>query len=85
MYDSWVDAADKGKTVGVALCDMSAAFDVVDTELLLKTCKQFGFEREAVQWIWSFLTEQYTSEAVCPQHFHLRWVFHKVQSWVASM
>ena len=62
MYDSWVDAADKGKTVGVALCDMSAAFDVVDTELLLKTCKQFGFEREAVQWIWSFLTDR--SQAV---------------------
>ena len=62
MYDSWVEAVDKGEVVGVALCDMSAAFDIVDTQLLLETCTQFGFKKEAVQWLWSYLTAR--SQAV---------------------
>ena len=42
MYDSWLEAIDSGNIVGVALCNMSAAFNVVDTKLLLDTCS----------WIW---------------------------------
>ena len=30
MYDSWVEAMDKGEMAGVALIDQSAAFDCVD-------------------------------------------------------
>ena len=41
---------------------MSAAFDVVDTELLLDKMKLYGFDRDAVQWMWSYLT--YRSQGV---------------------
>ena len=55
IHDSWVEAVDSRSIVGVALCDMSAAFDVVDTQLLLDTCSQFGFDWQATQWLWSYL------------------------------
>ena len=44
------------------MIDMSAAFDVVDTELLLDKLKLYGFDKHSVQWIWSYLT--YRSQAV---------------------
>jgi hypothetical protein len=33
--------------------DMSSACDVVDTNLLLEKMKLYGFDRDAVQWMWS--------------------------------
>ena len=36
--------------------------DVVDTELLLEKMKLYGFDRDAVQWMWSYLT--YSSQGV---------------------
>ena len=44
------------------MVDMSAAFDVVDTGLLLDKMKLYGFDRGAVQWMWSYLT--YRSQGV---------------------
>ena len=44
------------------MIDMSAAFDVVDTELLLEKLNLYGFDRNSIQWIWSYLT--YRSQAV---------------------
>ena len=40
------------------MVDMSAAFDVVDTELLLEKLKLYGFDRNAIQWTWSYLTHR---------------------------
>ena len=44
------------------MIDMSAAFDVVDTNLLLEKLKLYGLDRNALQWVWSYLT--YRSQAV---------------------
>ena len=49
MYDTWLDAAEQGVLAGVCMVDMSAAFDVVYTELLLEKMKLYGFDRDAVQ------------------------------------
>ena len=46
----------------VQMIDMSSAFDVVDTELLLEKLKLYGFERNSIQWICSYLT--YRSQEV---------------------
>ena len=62
MYDTWLDALEDGELAGVCMVDMSAAFDVVDTELLLKKLCLYGFDRKAVQWMWSYLT--YRSQGV---------------------
>ena len=62
MYDTWIEAAEDGDLAGVCMLDMSAAFDVVDTRLLLEKMKLYGFDRDAVQWMWSYLT--YRSQGV---------------------
>ena len=62
MYTTWLDAIEEGDFAGVCMIDMSAAFDVVDTELLLEKLKLYGFDRNAIQWTWSYLT--YRSQSV---------------------
>ena len=56
MHDTWVDAAEHGKIAGVAMIDMSAAFDVVDTSILLAKARLYGVTRNTEQWLWSYLT-----------------------------
>ena len=58
MHHSWVQAAKNGKLAGVSLIDMSAAFDVVDTKILLEKCRLLNFTRETEQWLWSYLTSR---------------------------
>ena len=62
MYTTWLDAVEQGDMAGVCMIDMSAAFDVVDTSILLEKLKLYGFDRNSIQWIWSYLT--YRSQAV---------------------
>ena len=54
MYTTWLEALEEGDMAGVCMIDMSAAFDVVDTELLLDKLKLYGFDKHSVQWIWSY-------------------------------
>ena len=62
MYTTWVEALEQGELAAVCMIDMSAAFDVVDTELLLEKLKLYGCDRGSVQWFWSYLT--YRSQRV---------------------
>ena len=62
IYTTWLDALEEGDIAGVCMIDMSAAFDVVDNQLLLEKLKLYGFDRNSVQWIWSYLT--YRSQRV---------------------
>ena len=59
MYDRWVKAADAGQVSGVVLLDLSAAFDLVDPELLVKKLRIYGLEEEFISWILSYLTDRY--------------------------
>ena len=56
MYDTWVEEVDSGNMVGVMMVDLSAAFDMVDFEILLKKLELFGLDTIAVQWMKSYLT-----------------------------
>ena len=58
MYDNWVQAVDKGEMAGVCMLDMSAAFDVVDHELLLEKLKLYGFDDKALKWIQDYLSDR---------------------------
>ena len=49
MHDSWVKAAENGKITGMAMDDMSSAFNVVNIDLLLEKCRILYFSREAEQ------------------------------------
>ena len=56
MYDTWVQAVDKGELAGVCMLDMSAAFDVVDHGILLNKLKLYGFDSEALKWMENYLS-----------------------------
>ena len=56
MYDSWLQAVETGQLAGVCLLDMSAAFDVVDHDLLLQKLSLYGMEENILSWIQSYLT-----------------------------
>jgi hypothetical protein len=55
MYDTWVQAVDKGELTGVCMLDMSAAFDVVDHGILLNKLKLYGFDSRALLWMENYL------------------------------
>ena len=55
MYDGWVQAVESEQIAGVVMLDMSAAFDLVDHELLLHKLCQYGFEKNSLDWIKSYL------------------------------
>ena len=56
MYDTWVQAVDKGELSGVCMLDMSAAFDVVDHGILLEKLKLYGFDEQSVKWMKNYLS-----------------------------
>ena len=58
MYDMWMEALERKDLTGLALVDMSAAFDCVDTNLLLQKLAYYGFSRHARQWVWSYMTDR---------------------------
>ena len=58
MTDDWLKDIDQQNIVGAVLLDFSAAFDVIDHNLLLKKLKCYGFTPSAVAWIESYLTNR---------------------------
>ena len=59
MYDRWVRAAVQGQVSGVVLIDLSAAFDLVESGLLLKKLKIYGLDNDFCTWIDSYLQNRY--------------------------
>ena len=62
MYDRWVRAANDGKLSGIVFLDLSAAFDLVDPELLISKLKLYRFDDDFISWVRSYLTNR--SQAV---------------------
>ena len=58
MYDRWIRAAAEGQVSGVVLLDLSAAFDLVDPNLLLNKLRVYGLDNDLLQWIESYLTNR---------------------------
>ena len=59
MYDRWVQAAAQGQVSGAVLLDLSAAFDLVSPEILLKKLQIYGLEEDFVTWIGSYLSDRH--------------------------
>ena len=56
MYDRWVRAAHRGQVSGVVLLDLSAAFDLVDHQLLVRKLQIYGLDSGFCDWVSSYLT-----------------------------
>lgn len=48
-----------GKTTGMLLWDLSAAFDTLDHEIFLEKIKIYGFDEMSAQWFASFLSNRH--------------------------
>ena len=55
MLEKWKVSLDNGETVGAILMDLSKAFDCIKHDLLLAKLDAYGFSREALSLINSFL------------------------------
>ena len=56
LYDRWIRAASSSKLSGVVLLDLSAAFDLVDPDLLLQKLRIYGVEDDVLSWLETYLT-----------------------------
>ena len=63
MFDTWLQEVEEDNMVGVMMIDLSAAFDMVDHDLLLENLKLHGLDSNAIQWIQSYLADR--SQTVC--------------------
>ena len=58
MSNVWHEALDDKDITATIMLDLSAAFDVVDSSILLDKIKIDGFEENSVQWLSSYLTSR---------------------------
>ena len=56
MYDCWVEAFDSKDISAVLMLDMSAAFDLVDHQILVQKLEIYGFEKSSLDWFRSYLS-----------------------------
>ena len=71
MYDRWVSGARQGRLNGVILLDLSAAFDLVDSKLLVEKLKIYGMDNEFVEWETCYMTNR--KQAVWIDHLFSDW------------
>ena len=76
MYDGWVRAASAGQVSGVVLIDLSAAFDLVDSEILIKKLRIYGLHEDLLLWVRSYLTDRH--QAVWIDHIFSEFVSHSI-------
>ena len=59
MLEKWKISLDKGGFGGGVLMDLSKAFDTLDHELLIAKLYAYGFEKNSLKLIKSYLTERW--------------------------
>ena len=55
MLEKWKIGLDNGESIGAIFMDLSKAFDCIKHDLLLAKLHAYGFDREALSLIHSFL------------------------------
>ncbi len=51
MTDEWLEQIDAHRLAGAVILDFSAAFDLIDHEILLKKLECYGFSSPALSWM----------------------------------
>ena len=59
MYEKWVNASSMGQVSGAVFIDLSAAFDLVPSEILMKKLEIYKFGKCFQNWIYSYMSNRY--------------------------
>ena len=55
MLENWASALDKIESICVLFMDLSKAFDTINHDLLLAKLKDYGFSKDALTLMCSYL------------------------------
>ena len=58
LVDMWLEASDVTQLSATLLLDQSAAYDLVDHQILLEKLKAYNFDESAVHWFQSYLSNR---------------------------
>ena len=58
MYSNWVEAVEQDKITAVIMLDMSAAFDLLDKDILVRKLEIYGLEESSARWMDSYLSDR---------------------------
>ena len=64
VHNDILTALDSGQIVLLVLLDLSAAFDTIDHEILLKRLSDLGIKGTPLKWLCSYLTDRFQSVTV---------------------
>ena len=78
MIDSWLNALDSSKMIGVVLVDFKKAFDLVDHQILLSKLEIYGIKENALIWFNSYLTHRMQQVSVDNNKSEFQQVKHGV-------
>ena len=58
MVQKWHKTLDGGGETGAVLTDLSKAFDCIDHNLLIAKLNAYGFDKQSINFIYSYLTKR---------------------------
>ena len=58
MIDTWLQAIDNSKMIGVVLVDFKKAFDLVDHQILLNKLDIYSISNKTLRWFNTYLTNR---------------------------
>ena len=58
LIEKWKESLDKNGLAAAVLMDLSKAFDTINHELLIAKLHAYGFDKDALKIIWSYLTNR---------------------------
>ena len=64
MIDTWIQSLDDGKIVAALFLVLSAGFDVINHDLLLKKLERYKFTTNTMNWFKSCLTDRHQAVQV---------------------
>ena len=64
LTDMWMQAAENRELSGVCMIDQSAAYDLLDHNLFLQKLEAYNFDRSAILWIKSYLSDRVQCDRV---------------------
>ena len=58
LQQQWAMKNEENKVTGIMLWDLSAAFDMLDKDILCKKLALYGLDQRSVNWFVSFLSDR---------------------------